>query len=72
MAHNLKIIIKYIILFTVNSIDPIDSQGMLLLIFSKLMCPWPANLWLKLVNKCSFDTKHSEKVKSYVGTLFIQ
>lgn len=39
VAHNSKIAIKCIIYFIVNSIDQINSYGMLLLIFARLLYP---------------------------------
>lgn len=55
VGNNSQILIKYTILFTINAMESIGSQRMLLLIFTKLWLS-VANLWLQLINQCSSDT----------------
>lgn len=52
ITHNIQII-KYAVLFILNSIWPVDSPNMLSLIFAKLLYPQP--LWLQVINEGNSD-----------------
>ena len=50
--YNLQLIIKYTIVFIVNSIEPMNSHRTLSFDFCGTLVPI-TNLWLPLTNKCS-------------------